>query len=867
MRATSEWMASGRKGNRPKGELVVVTGGPGSGKSYVIKKIDETADELELAHPKLALMASAANVINGRTLHSATGMTLMGPSTSLSGQKLKKLKKLHQVGTIWGIIIDEISAVTYTFFHETDKRFQRIMDCTLPFGGLSVFVFGDFFQLPPPAGPKTSLFDAVIKTHVHHDPTNDVMRLAANVFVQFQKMDLTVNIRAQDDPEWAALLAKLRSDTPNKFAIRDHLVPLLDKLTLTEEEIADDNKWRQAPICVSGNLHRYALARARARDIACKLGVPLVMWKLPLKGRHPEALSVAQLEKAYDDPRLWGMFIQGGPVVLNENIRPDRLVSNGTNGVFSSLCLGTEDEDSGDFENGAVLTDQARIDSAVAGEVIILETPPFSVNVRLILQNGAHARDYDDVSISLGKATIPIMCKHHSKMLKVYVEGLGIIELNTCSHGLDLPTAVTFYKAQGRTMDRVIACLNDPCQPPKLSFEAIFVFLSRVKHGKNCRILPLHNGANWDHLKDLQPATNCIAYMQGFDSKGSWSKTRAQEALRSITKGKKAPKKKTGKRTSPDRSSSTPTTALAGSASKKSSTGSSSSGSASTRSFTGSSSSASTSALPGSSRPTVDGDGSRGQLKRPLTEREAHAVQETWDYSEGWGFDEVVCTLAAGAGFSLVGIRGKHFDRLRSGWLFDETVNGYLYLLSERDARICAEQPRRWPTHFFSSFFFVKMFVSNEYSYGSVKRWSKKVKSTGGCVFKLDKLVVPVHVSDSHWCLAVAHVQKRRLKYYDSLGGEGHKYLNGLQLYLLDEAKKFTGVTGVDQSLLDVANWEVVPGGQMLTPQQANCDDCGVFTCIYANYVSADLPLGFTAADMPLFRKRITLDILRNKVD
>ena len=122
-------------------------------------------------------------------------------------------------------------------------------------------------------------------------------------------------------------------------------------------------------------------------------------------------------------------------------------------------------------------------------------------------------------------------------------------------------------------------------------------------------------------------------------------------------------------------------------------------------------------------------------------------------------------------------------------------------------------------------------------------------------------------MSDSHWCLAVAHVQKRRLKYYDSLGGEGHKYLNGLQLYLLDEAKKFRGVTGVNQSLLDVANWEVVPGGEMLTPQQANCDDCGVFTCIYANYVSADLPLGFTATDMPLFRKRITLDILRKKVD
>ena len=31
--------------------------------------------------------------------------------------------------------------------------------------------------------------------------------------------------------------------------------------------------------------------------------------------------------------------------------------------------------------------------------------------------------------------------------------------------------------------------------------------------------------------------------------------------------------------------------------------------------------------------------------------------------------------------------------------------------------------------------------------------------------------------------------------------------------------KKFRSVIGVDQSLLDVANWEVVPGGEMLTPQ------------------------------------------------
>ena len=91
-------------------------------------------------------------------------------------------------------------------------------------------------------------------------------------------------------------------------------------------------------------------------------------------------------------------------------------------------------------------------------------------------------------------------------------------------------------------------------------------------------------------------------------------------------------------------------------------------------------------------------------------------------------------------------------------------------------------------------------------SYGSVKRWSKKVKSTGGCVFELDKLIVPVNVSNSRWCLAVAHVRERRLQYYDSMGGQGRRYPGGLRLFLQGEAKKYNGDAGVD-----VANWEVVP--------------------------------------------------------
>ena len=66
---------------------------------------------------------------------------------------------------------------------------------------------------------------------------------------------------------------------------------------------------------------------------------------------------------------------------------------------------------------------------------------------------------------------------------------------------------------------------------------------------------------------------------------------------------------------------------------------------------------------------------------------------------------------------------------MRCTWLFDETVNAYMWLLQLRDGALCVADPTRLPTHFFSTFFFEKMFEDDgKYKYGSVKRWSKKVR-------------------------------------------------------------------------------------------------------------------------------------------
>ena len=46
---------------------------------------------------------------------------------------------------------------------------------------------------------------------------------------------------------------------------------------------------------------------------------------------------------------------------------------------------------------------------------------------------------------------------------------------------------------------------------------------------------------------------------------------------------------------------------------------------------------------------------------------------------------------------------------MRSGWLFDESINAYMFLLQERDRRRCEANPALRPSHFMTSFFFKKV--------------------------------------------------------------------------------------------------------------------------------------------------------------
>ena len=63
---------------------------------------------------------------------------------------------------------------------------------------------------------------------------------------------------------------------------------------------------------------------------------------------------------------------------------------------------------------------------------------------------------------------------------------------------------------------------------------------------------------------------------------------------------------------------------------------------------------------------------------------------------------------------------------------------------------------------------------------------------------------------------------------------------------------------------LDMASWQQIKAKDI--PQQLNGYDCGVFTCMFAEYLSRKAKMTFNQSHMPLFRQRIVYEIVKNNL-
>ncbi|XP_034551168.1 sentrin-specific protease 1 [Notolabrus celidotus] len=200
--------------------------------------------------------------------------------------------------------------------------------------------------------------------------------------------------------------------------------------------------------------------------------------------------------------------------------------------------------------------------------------------------------------------------------------------------------------------------------------------------------------------------------------------------------------------------------------------------------------------------------------------------------------------LSEGFGLSLT---RKDLQTLSNlNWLNDEVINFYMNLLVER-----SKDPNLPSVNTFNTFFYPKLCSSG---YSAVRRWTKKTD-----IFSKDILLVPIHLG-VHWCLSVVDFRKKKVLYFDSMGGNNDEACRILFEYLQQESKDKKGKE------MDTSGWTLYSNKRHEIPQQMNGSDCGMFTCKYADYITKDRPITFTQKHMPYFRRKMVWEITKRKL-
>ena len=194
----------------PKAPLIMVHGGAGAGKSNTIdvaaqwqqKILQQAGDNPEQPYVmKCSFTGCAASNIEGMTIHGAFGFKFGNKYLSLSDKC--RDKKHNDMKNVCTCIIDEISMVFADLFYMLDLRLQEIKDRPgVPFGGISIMVFGDIMQLSPCQG-----------AYIFQKPKNaDYMATHALKprWKMFQCIVLEKNHRQGKDKTYADMLNRIR---------------------------------------------------------------------------------------------------------------------------------------------------------------------------------------------------------------------------------------------------------------------------------------------------------------------------------------------------------------------------------------------------------------------------------------------------------------------------------------------------------------------------------------------------------------------------------------------------------------------------------------------------------------------------------
>ncbi|VUZ57783.1 unnamed protein product, partial [Hymenolepis diminuta] len=309
---------------------VFCTGGAGTGKSYLLRKLTGVLPPSETA--VMASTGVAASLIGGTTVHAFSGIGHLldrDDLEDLSPNWLEITTKrivsdpriMSRWKTIRRIIIDEVSMLSgrvFTRLEAVARIAREKCEEKIPFGGVQVVAFGDFFQLPPVLVQST--MNIVKKKFAFQ---SSIWRAC-----RFTCVELKTSWRQSGDSQFSKLLNEIRIGESPRWVIET-----LRSRVLAESKDVENGKILSATtrLCT----HRRDAERYNSEKLRSLKGAVKIFEARDIGPQHLISEFLSNIPDTIE-------LKVGAQVMLLRNLDVTRGLVNGARGVVESFTAPSE---------------------------------------------------------------------------------------------------------------------------------------------------------------------------------------------------------------------------------------------------------------------------------------------------------------------------------------------------------------------------------------------------------------------------------------------------------------------------------------------------------------------------------------------